>query len=86
MPIIAFHPASSTAVDAILPRERYTAVEISPIAAEVLQQMVGPSGGLLSRQDAPVLERLARSQARDTDLLLVSALLESHEAVFVRLL
>jgi hypothetical protein len=86
MPIIAFHPAHKAADDATPPRERYTAVEISPIAAEVLQQMVGPSGGFLSRQDVPVLERLAQSQARDTDLLLVSTLLESHEVVFVRLL
>jgi hypothetical protein len=85
MPIIAFHPAHKAADDSKPPRERYTAVEISPIAAEVLQQMVGPSGGFLSRQDVPVLERLAH-QARDTDLLLVSTLLESHEAVFVRLL
>jgi hypothetical protein len=85
MPILAFHPASAHGIKSA-ERPRCTAVEITPLAAEVLQKMVAETGGLLDRQHLPVLQRLAQSQPRDGDLLLLSALLETHDAVFVRLL
>jgi hypothetical protein len=81
MPIIAFHPASVTHI-----HYRPTAVEVTAIAAEVLHKMLGPSGGFLTRQHVPVLERLAESQIRDADLRLLATFIDTHESVFVRLL
>jgi hypothetical protein len=85
MPIIAFHPARSQPGNGEA-YNRPMAIEVTTLAAEVLQQMVGPGGGLLTRQHVPVLERLAKSQVRDGDLRMVSTCIDSHETVFVRLL
>jgi hypothetical protein len=63
-----------------------TAVEVTPIAGDVLRQIVGPSGGYLTRQHVPVLERLAHSQVRDADLRLVADFIETHESVYLQLL